>query len=42
MLGIKEMGKYQDFPSKNLSLTVPKNFTGESFTASLVSGIKKC
>ena len=29
MLGIKEMGKHQDFPSKNFSLTVPKNFVGQ-------------
>ena len=35
-------GGYQDFPSKTLSLTVPKNFSGESFTASLISGIEKC
>ncbi len=26
-------GGYQDFPSKNPSLTVPKNFAGESSTA---------
>ena len=35
-------GGYQDFPSKNFSLTVQKNFSGESFTASLISGIEKC
>ena len=29
MLGIKEMGKHQDFPSKNFSLTVPKKFVGQ-------------
>ncbi len=29
MSGIKEMGKHQDFPSKNFSLTVPKNFVGQ-------------
>ena len=34
-------GGYQDFPSKKLSLTVPKNVSGESFTASLISGIEK-
>ena len=35
-------GNFQDLPSKNFSLTVPKNFAGESFTISLVSGIEKC
>ena len=35
-------GGYQDFPSKKFSLTVPKNFSGESFTASQISGIEKC
>ncbi len=34
-------GGYQDFPSKNFSLTVPKNFAWESFTASLIPGIEK-
>ena len=34
-------GGYQDFPSKTISLTVPKNFAGESFTVSLISGIEK-
>ncbi len=29
MLGIKEMGKHQDFLSKIFSLTVPKNFVGQ-------------
>ena len=33
--------EYQDFPSKNFCLAVPKNFVGESFSASLFSGIKK-
>ena len=37
-----EGGGYQDFPSKNFSLTVPKSFAGESFTVSLISGIEKC
>ncbi len=42
MLGIKERegGEYQDFPPKNVSPTVPKNFAGESFTVSLISGIE--
>ena len=31
----------QDFPSKFFCLAVPKNFVGESFTASLFSGIEK-
>ena len=35
-------GGYQDFPSKTFSLTVPKKFAGESFTASLISSIEKC
>ena len=35
-------GGYQDFPSKNLSLTVPKIFAGEYSTASLISGIENC
>ncbi len=35
-------GVYQDFPSKTISLTVPKNFAGESFTASLISSLEKC
>ncbi len=35
-------GGYQDFPLKNFSLTVPKNFAGESFTVSLISGIEIC
>ena len=34
-------GVYQDFPSKYFSLTVLKNFAGESFTVSLISGIEK-
>ena len=29
MLGIKEMGKHQDFLSGNFSLTVSKNFVGQ-------------
>ena len=35
-------GVYQDFPSKTISLTVPKIFPGESFTASLISSLEKC
>ena len=35
-------GGYQDFPSKTISLTVRKNFAGESFTASLISSIGNC
>ena len=33
---------YHDFPLKNFRLTVPKNFIGESFSVSLISGIEKC
>ena len=33
---------YQNFPLKNFRLTVPKNFIGEPFCASLISGIEKC
>ena len=34
-------GGYQDFPSKNFCLTVPKTFVGESFSVSLIPGIEK-
>ena len=34
-------GKYQDFPSKVFCLTVPKNFVGEPFSVSLISGVEK-
>ena len=34
-------GEYQDFPSKIFCLTVPKNFVGEPFSVSLISGIEK-
>ncbi len=37
---VDKRGVYQDFPSKYFSLTVPKNFAGESFTVSLISGIE--
>ena len=33
-------GEYQDFPSKIFCLTVPKNFVGQPFSVSLISGIK--
>ena len=33
--------EYQDFPSKNFCLTVPKISVGESFTVAIVSGIEK-
>ena len=33
--------EYQDFPTKIFCLTVPKNFVGEPFSVSLISGIKK-
>ena len=34
-------GEYQELPSKNFCLTVPKNFVRESFIVSLISGIEK-
>ena len=34
-------GEHQDYSSKTLSLTVPKNFVGETFGVSLISGTKK-
>ena len=34
-------GEYQKFLSKNFCLTVPKNFVGEPFSVSLISGIEK-
>ena len=40
----KRGGEYQDFPSKNVSLTVPKfseGAGGEHFSVSLISGIEK-
>ena len=33
-------GVYQDFPSKFFCLTVSKNFAGEPFSVSLISGIE--
>ena len=32
---------YQDFPSKIFCLTVAKNFVGQPFSVSLISGIEK-
>ena len=37
----KRGGEYQYFPSKLFCFTVPKIFVGESFSVSLISGIKK-
>ena len=34
------MGEYRKFPSKNFCLKWPKQFVGEPFTLSLVSGIE--
>ena len=34
-------GEYQDFPSKNFCLRVPKNFVGEPFRISPISGTEK-
>ena len=39
---VTDKGGDQDFPSKNFSLTKPKNVAGESFTVSLISGFEKC
>ena len=33
--------EYHNFLSKNFCLTVPKNFVGEPFSVSLISGIEK-
>ncbi len=38
----KRGGGMKSFRRKKFSLTVPKNFSGEIFTASLISGIEKC
>ena len=38
---IRGRGKYQDFPSKIFRPIVPKNFVGEPFMVSLISGIEK-
>ncbi len=37
----KKAGEYQDFPSKIVCLTVPKNFVGGPLSVSLISGIEK-
>ena len=37
----KRGGEYQHFPSKFFCLSA-KNFVGESFRVSLLSGIEKC
>ena len=37
----KRGGGYHDFPSKLFCLQVPKNFAGEPFSVSLISGIEK-
>ena len=37
----KRGGEYHNFPSKLFCFTVPKIFVGESFSVSLISGIKK-
>ena len=34
-------GEYQDFSSKTICLTAPKNFVGEFFCVSLISGTEK-
>ena len=41
MRGAEGEGKdYHDFLSQNFCLTVPKNFVGEPFSVSLISGIE--
>ena len=37
----KRGGKYQDFPSKNFCLTVPRSFVREPFRVSLIWGVEK-
>ena len=37
----KKGGEYQKFLSKIFCLTVPKNFVGEPFSVSIISGIEK-
>ena len=37
----KRGGEYQEFPSQIICLTLPKNFVGEPFSASFISGIEK-
>ena len=37
----KRDGQVSRFPSKIFCLTVPKNFVGEPFSVSLISGIAK-
>ena len=37
----KKGGEYHNFPSEYFCLTVPKNFVGEPFSVSLISGIEK-
>ena len=41
MISVLYAKRYQDFPSKIFSLTWPKNFVGEPFSVSLISGIEK-
>ena len=38
---VKKAGEYQNFPSNFFCLKVPKNFVGEPFSLSLISGIQK-
>ena len=37
----RRQGEYQDFPSKQFCLTVPKFSVGESFTVAFISGIEQ-
>ena len=38
---MKGGGEYQDFPSKNFCLTVPKSHVGESFIVAFFCGSEK-
>ena len=39
--GDKKEVEYQDFPSEFFCVAVPKNFIGEPFSVSFISGIEK-
>ncbi len=39
--GLDKRGEYQDFPSENVCLTVPKSFVGKLLNVALISGTGK-
>ena len=39
--GLDKRGEYQDFPSENFCLTVPKSFVGKLLNVALISGTEK-